>query len=430
MNSKTRNKIIFLFIFSSILLIPGLTKISRADITPPTGIILFIGDGTGFEHIELARLVEYGPEGQSAIFEMPYQTSVSTLNIDGITTDSAASATAISTGVKTRNGRIAMNYDASLRLTTILEIAQDNGYATGIVATCHLTHATPAAFTAKNRARGNYLEIAEDISNSSVDVLLGGGSGSSYLGNYISDMQSNGYSFITNKTELNTSTSEPLLGLFTDISLTPTYLKNETSTEPSLLEMTRKAIEILNSTTKPYFLMIEGSQIDWGSHDNDPIYTALEAIEFEKSVRYAKELAELDTNLQILVTADHETGGLSVGDYDFQTSLPSELDDWEIQKNKRIARVGEIETDWLHGGHTMREVILAGMGPNTEKILNATHHIDTFSIMREVIDGETGPVQINAYDGHVNWFVIGFVGILGVTAILTGVFTWIKTKRK
>ncbi|MHA1453432.1 MAG: hypothetical protein ACTSRD_11285, partial [Promethearchaeota archaeon] len=110
--------------------------------------------------------------------------------------------------------------------------------------------------------------------------------------------------------------------------------------------------------------------------------------------------------------------------------LPSELDDWEIQKNKRIARVGEIETDWLHGGHTMREVILAGMGPNTEKILNATHHIDTFSIMREVIDGETGPVQINAYDGHVNWFVIGFVGILGVTAILTGVFTWIKTKRK
>ncbi|TFG18563.1 MAG: alkaline phosphatase [Promethearchaeota archaeon] len=431
MGSRNLNKfaiLISLFIVSTIL--PSFSTSISNDITPPTGIILFIGDGTGFEHIELARLVEYGPVGGSAILELPYQGSVSTTNIDGFTTDSAASATAIATGVKTTNGRIAMNFDASMDLTTILEIAQDNGYATGVVATCHLTHATPAAFMAHDPARGNYQEIAEDISNASVDVLLGGGSSTSYLGNYISGMESEGYSYITNKTELNSTTTGSILGLFTSVSLTPMYLKNETSAEPSLLEMTQKAIELLNSTMKPFFLMIEASQIDWGSHDNDAVYTALEAIEFEKSVRYAKGLAEQDANLQLLVTADHETGGLDVDEYDFLTELPLDTDDFETRKNKRIARVGEVSVSWLHGGHTMREVILAGMGPNTQKILDATHHIDTFSIMREVIDGKTGPVQINAYEGHVNWFVVGFISILGVAAILTAVLTWIKTKRK
>ncbi len=357
--------LVSIFIVSAIL--PSFSISLPNDITPPTGIILFIGDGTGFKQIELARLVEYGPEGESAIFELPYQGSVSTTNIDGITTDSAASATAIATGVKTTNGRIAMNFDARMDLTTILEIAQDNGYATGVVATCHVTHATPASFMAHDPSRGNYEAIAEEISNASVDVLLGGGSSTSYLGNYISDMQSKGYSYITNKTELNSTTTGPVLGLFTSVSLTPMYLKNETSSEPSLLEMTQKAIELLNNTMKPFFLMIEASQIDWGSHDNNAVYAALEAIELEKSVMYAKGLAEKDANLQILVTADHETGGLDVNGYDFHTALPLDTDDFETRKNKRIARANEVSISWLHGGHTVRDVILSWDGSEHTK---------------------------------------------------------------
>ncbi|MBN2156669.1 MAG: alkaline phosphatase [Candidatus Lokiarchaeota archaeon] len=401
----------------------------RAEITPPTGIILFIGDGMGFQHIELARLVEYGPNGESAILSFPYQNDIATVNIDGMTTDSAASGTAISTGVKTRNGRIAMNYNGKIELTTILEIAQDNGYATGIVATCHLTHATPAVFMAHNPSRNNYLEIAEDIFNTGLDVLLGGGSSASYLGNYISAMEINGYNYITNKTELNCSDTEPLLGLFSSSSLTPVHLKNQTNSEPSLLTMTQKAIELLNNTGKPFFLMVEGSQIDWGSHDNDPIYTALETIEFEKSVNYAKDLAENDSNLLLLVTADHETGGLTVEEYDFLTPLPLDTDNFETKKNKRLDRVGEITTSWSTGGHTSKNVILTGMGPNSERILNATHHINTFSIMRELIDGETDPFETNTTKGHVNLFVIIFLGILGVSAVIGGLSAWKHTKK-
>jgi len=430
MLNQTKNKLIFFFIISIVFLIlPNLTSISQAETIQPTGIILFIGDGMGFEHIELARLVEYGPEGESAILSFLYQNQISTVNIDASTTDSAAAATAISTGVKTRNGRIAMNYNGEIELTTILEIAQENGYATGIVATCHLTHATPAAFMAHDTSRNNYLDIADDISKSNVDVLLGGGKSGSYLGGYISAMQGNGYDYFNTRSELNSSITTPVLGLFSESSLVPSHLKNETSLEPSLLEMTIKAIDLLNSTGKPYFLMVEGSQIDSGGHDNDPVYTALETIEFEKTVKYAKELAENDTNLEILVTADHETGGLSVIGYSYTTDLPLDTDDFETKKSKRIARVTETITSWSTGGHTSTQVILGGIGPNAEEILNATHHIDTFSIMRMLIDGETDPIEPDPYKGYINLYVfIYLMSLLGI-AVLTGLLTWLRQKR-
>ena len=136
--------------------------ISALD-TYPSNVIIFIGDGMGLEQIYFGQMVEFGTTDTSSILSFPYNTTVSTSNIDGTTTDSAASATAISTGVKTSNGRIATNWNAKMDLTTILEIAQLNGYATGLVATCHLTHATPAAFAAHDSSRGNYQEIAEDF---------------------------------------------------------------------------------------------------------------------------------------------------------------------------------------------------------------------------------------------------------------------------
>ena len=122
----------------------------------PSSIIIFIGDGMGLEQVKFGSLVEFGNDSFTSIFNFPYNTTISTNNIDEGTTDSAASATAISTGIKTKNGRISVNYDGTMELTTILEIAQMNGYATGIVATCHLTHATPAAFAAHDTSRYNY----------------------------------------------------------------------------------------------------------------------------------------------------------------------------------------------------------------------------------------------------------------------------------
>ncbi|TET80151.1 MAG: hypothetical protein E3J43_02645, partial [Candidatus Heimdallarchaeota archaeon] len=135
-----RKTVLFLFflmfLFTGFLLNPA--DILAED-SYPSSVILFIGDGMGLEQIYFGQLVEYGFSKTSSILSFPYKTTVSTVNIEGTTTDSAAAATAIGTGVKTKNGRIATNWNAKMDLTTILEIAQQNGYATGLVATCHLT---------------------------------------------------------------------------------------------------------------------------------------------------------------------------------------------------------------------------------------------------------------------------------------------------
>lgn len=423
-------------ILISLILIQGLGRSIKtsnaAPLEQPTGIILFIGDGMGPQQVELGRLVEYGPDGESAILTFPYKTTIATKNVDGITTDSAASATAIATGVRTRDGRISMNYNAKMDLTTILEIAQDNDYATGIVATCHLTHATPAAFMSHNKNRDNYVVIGQDIAKAEVDILFGGGRGDNYIGTQIASMEASGYTYITNKSQLSTTNTLPLLGLFVEESLTPNYENlNVMNDEPSILEMTQKAIGLLNSTGKPYFLMVEGSQIDWGGHDHDQTYNALETIEFEKAVKYAKELGEADPNLQILVTADHETGGLTVESSQFVTSIPDDSMNEEVLKSHRIDRSKEVSVSWSRGGHTSTEVYLTGMGPNTDKILAAAHHEDTFSIMRKVIDGETNPDGEGWYQGHVSivvWYSLGGVGLIG--AVTTLGIVLIKRKKK
>jgi len=397
--------IILILSSTFLILSPITTHQTQALDTYPSSIILFIGDGMGLEQVKFSSLVAFGNDSFSSILNFPYNTTISTNNIDGGTTDSAASATAISTGVKTKNGRIATNYDATIDLTTILEIAQMNGYATGLVATCHLTHATPAAFAAHEASRGDYLDIAEDFTHENVDVFLGGGSGPDYIGNYIDDFTSQGYTYITNESEMDSLSATPVLGLFASGNLPPMLDMEENSTIPTLSEMTAKAIELLNGTSKPFFLMVEGSQIDWAGHANDQIYLAHEVIEFEKAVRYAKTLAEQVDDLQVLVTADHETGGFSVESYSFVTEVPLDTDSYSLQKEKITNRSQEVDVNWTTGGHTKTKVILAGMGPFSEDILTAEHHIDTFSIMRQAIDGQTEPYGDGYYAGFLPTYV-------------------------
>ena len=366
----------------------------------PSTIILLIGDGMGLEHIRFGQLVEYGEENISSIFSFPYNTTISTTNIDGRITDSAASATSIATGVRTRNRRIATNWNAKMELTTILEIAQSNGYATGLVATCHLTHATPACFATHEANRNDYKKIAADYSQANVNVLFGGGHDSKYMGDYIIAFTDQSYTYITEKGELESISSTPVLGLFSGEDLPRVQSLTETSTAPTLSVMTQKAIELLNATTQPFFLMVEGSKIDSAGHDNDLVYLAHQIIEFEKAVRAAKAYAEQNANCQLIVTADHETGGLTVIDYSFQTNIPLVSDNLVQKQEKRNNRANEINVDWSTGGHTKTKVILAGMGPYTEDILNAEHHIDTFSIMRKAIDGLTEPIGEGFYEGY------------------------------
>ncbi len=406
---------------------------SAEEATTGNSVIIMIGDGMGPEQVELGRLVEYGPDGKSIINEFPNENTIGTDNINGWTTDSAASGTAISSGIKTKNGRIGTNFDGSLNTTNILEIAEENGYKTGIVATCHITHATPAAFLAHNGDRGNYKEIAADIGQSGVDLIYSGGSSNDYFGTQIDTIMNKGYNFIENKSEFLSVDSLSTVGLFNDGAL-PRERKRNITQIPSLSSMVEKSINLLDSSDSPFFLMVEGSQIDWAGHDNDPVYMAHQMIEFEKSVRVAKSYAEGKNDVQLLVTADHECGGLQVGEYNFETGTPQEDDSITQNRTKRTQRVNEIETSFSTGGHTGTEVPLVGMGPYTDRIADATHHLDTFDMMRLAIEGQTGPVGEGFYDGYFNplWLYIpGGIAVLAVFGYITYVVVKkIKAKRQ
>jgi alkaline phosphatase len=152
--------------------------------------------------------------------------------------------------------------------------------------------------------------------------------------------------------------------------------------------------------------MIEGSQIDWACHNNDKIYLAHEMIAFEKIVREVRDLAIKDPTLQVLITADHETGGLSINSYEFSTEIPKENDSLAILIEKRSNRTNEVDVSWSSMGHTNKKVILSGVGAFTEPILNASHLTDIFSMVYNGINYNISIKQTANFDDSQRKFVL------------------------
>lgn len=283
---------------------------------PIRNIIFFIGDGMGISQISAGRICTVGPDGRLNIEKMPVTGLLCNHSLDDLITDSAAGATALATGFKTNNGMIAMLPD-NTRAKTILQAARDKGLSTGLVATSSITHATPACFASHVSSRGSQEEIARQLIEEEVSVLLGGGknyfipqsdpkSKRSDDIDLISRAREKGYEFVETREDLLKSQKNRLLGLFR-----PGALKNEPE-EPSLAELTAKAIQLLNRNPKGFFLMVEGSQIDWGSHDNDLEYMLREMRSFDEAVKVGLDFALQDKYTLVVVTADHETGGLAI----------------------------------------------------------------------------------------------------------------------
>jgi alkaline phosphatase len=409
---KARKSLIFtIAVFSLMILSPFFSAnlANGAETSTGNTVIIMIGDGMGPQQVEFGRLVEYGPDGTSIINEFPNKNTVNTNNIDGTTTDSAASGTAIASGIKTRNGRIGTNFNAKVDSTSILEIAEEKNYNTGLIATCHMTHATPAAFAAHDASRNNYQAIAADMAQSGTDLIFGGGSDDKYFGLQIDSMKADGYAYIENKEQLKATNSLPVLGLFQEGSLSEELDRDDTLV-PSLSLMTEKAIELLDAKVEPFFLMVEGSQIDWAGHANDPEYLVHEMIEFEKAVRIAKSYADAHNDVQLIVTADHECGGLKINSYEFTTNMPTAGNTLAQNRTARVSRALQIDVSYSTGGHTKTEVPLVGMGPYSDRIASAEHHIDTFSMMRMAIEGKQGPVSDSLYAGEE--FYEGYINIL------------------
>lgn len=279
----------------------------------PKNIILLIGDGMGVTQISAGM---YMNGNKLNLERFPIVGLHKSYSSDNLITDSAAGATAFACGVKTYNGAIGVDQD-TVPVKTILEIAEDKKMATGLIATSTIVHATPASFIAHQKSRKMYEEIAADFLKTEVDFFVGGGK--KYFDrretderNLYKELQDKGYivsDYFQNdliKSELShkknfayfTADNDPLM-----VSQGRDYLYAASKMGMAFLR---------KRSQNGFFLMIEGSQIDWGGHANDSDYIVTEMIDFDRTVGAALDFAAKDKETLVIVTADHETGGYSI----------------------------------------------------------------------------------------------------------------------
>lgn len=280
----------------------------------PHNIILLIGDGMGLTQICAGLTVNHGQLNLNQFKSIGFSKTNST---SGYITDSGAGATAMATGNKTYNGAIGVNRD-SVACKNIVEYAEEKGLSTGLVSTSSITHATPAAFIAHRKWREDYEGIAADFLKTDIDVFIGGGSMNFALRadkrNLLKELQQKGYQVVLSMDSIKKINKGKLAGLNVPMH-NPAKVQGRGDMLPAAAST---AINILSKNKKGFFLMIEGSHIDWGGHSNDGNYVAQEMIDFDRAIGKALEFAQINGRTLVIVTADHETGGMSILEGDYQ----------------------------------------------------------------------------------------------------------------
>lgn len=277
-----------------------------AQTKEPLNIILLIGDGMGLTQISAGM---YANDNSTILEAFPYVGLSKTYASDNLVTDSAASGTAMATGIKTYNGAIGIDPD-SISHQSILETCQKKGYLTALVATSSIVHATPASFYAKVKSRREYQEIALQLSKHSVDIFVGGGkkhfNQRKDNRNLLEEMTS--YTIASDYAAFVKSTADKI-GYLTYDNEPPKLMEGRT---PPLEDVVASTLDKLSAKKAPFFLMVEGSQIDWGGHANELDYVLTEFKEFDRTIAKALAFAKTHKNTLVIVTADHETGGMSI----------------------------------------------------------------------------------------------------------------------
>lgn len=370
-------------------------------------IIFMVPDGQGLSNVTAARIFKNGEDGdllyQETLENIGYQR---THSANSTVTDSAAAASAWASGEKFDNGEISCHGDSTDgscedAVPTILEIAAGMGKATGLVATSQISHATPAAFGAHTFSRNCGAEIARQyIAETDVDVILGGGlyktvDGCSVYAEsfapedkraYIIDLaEEDGYSFVSDKTELDEALSAgatKVLGMFeqagTGQGKTPELFWVDESAEypegePTIGEMTSAALNILEKDRDGLFLMVEGSQVDWADHAWDDEYQIAESLAFDESVRIVLEWVnatpERKDNTLVIIVADHDCGGYAVtGPYGSLTGSGN-----------------IVEGTFSSTNHTAVDTIIYSQGPGSEKLNAAVDNTDLYEVMKDAL---------------------------------------------
>ena len=277
-------------------------------------VILLIGDGMGLTQITAGL---YSNNNRLNLERFPIIGLHKSYSSSDLITDSAAGATAFACGVKTYNGAIGVDQD-TVPVQTILELSEENGMPTGLVATSTIVHATPASFIAHVKQRKQYEDIAKAFLNTEIDYFVGGGK--KYF-----NKRKDGRNLINELEQKNYVIDDYFSIDFKDINL---RIENnfgyftadgdpisKTLGRDYLVEASKRGAEFLNSKSKEgkgFFLMIEGSQIDWGGHANDSEYIIAEMLDFDEAIGEVLDFAQKDGNTLVVVTADHETGGYAL----------------------------------------------------------------------------------------------------------------------
>lgn len=280
-------------------------------------VILMVPDGFGPAYAESFRTFKDGEELPAWEASDMLTGAIKTASADAAVTDSAAAGTAFATGQKTDNGRVSTAPDGT-DLTTLVDLAEAAGKSTGVVATSTVTHATPAVFGANVASRHDQDLIAEQfINDDKLDVILGGGrdyflseeDGGEGVANLLEQAQSQGFDVLGSQSELEGADGDRLLGLFADGALDTSFGESG-SDQPTLADMTDKALETLSKDEDGFFLMVEGSQIDWAGHANDGAWAMHDTAAFEDALVRVQEFSEENPDTLVVIAPDHETGGM------------------------------------------------------------------------------------------------------------------------
>ncbi len=332
----------------------------------PKNVILLIGDGMGLTQVSSSFYYSDATPNFSRFKHIGLiNTSASSHKI----TDSAAGATAFASGKKSYNGAVGVNSD-TVSIPTILEIAEKIGRSTGVVATSSITHATPACFYSHVRSRGMHEEIARQLSVSDVDYAAG--AGLPFFTNR--DDGANYYDSLSLRDVILDTTS---LATFDEICEGCQYMYLDTAgSMPRMLDgrgdflsdATKLGLDHLSRDEEGFFLMVEGSQIDWGGHANDAEYLTTELLDFDKVIGLVLDFAERDGNTLVIVTADHETGGFAL------SSTPME-EGW--------SDYNKVTGTFSTGGHTTTLIPVFAFGPGASRFNGIYENTEIFHKMLE-----------------------------------------------
>ncbi|MFH1605249.1 MAG: alkaline phosphatase [Pseudomonadota bacterium] len=419
-------------------------------------VILMIGDGMGPSHIRAAQLYSSRAQNRELhMIEVMQQGHTAYLvndTTDALVTESAAAATQIACGVKVPARAVGMGTDGKTPCRTILELAREHGMATGLVTNSGLTDATPAAFSAHVEDRGDEPAVAKQQIGTGIEMLLGGrrryflppstGGVRKDGRDLLQEARANRYQVVQTAAELKRSAGAKVLGLFSMGNMALEIDRANTE-EPSLAEMTTVALRALSENPRGFFAMIEGGRIDHAAHANDATATVRDVVAFDEAVGVALEFLRRNADTLLIVTADHETGGMALigdgsgGGIDFaamaktrvsietfprelvgdlaparlraaaREQLGLELRDEDASQIAREIRRSDISrgyirtprslisllqrhlgVGWATQGHTASPVFAFGMGPGSEHLVGYRHNTDLFRIMREALESQ------------------------------------------